>query len=81
MKTQSVFTTPALARRIGRHPGTVRNLIKSGKLKATNDGTPQMPQWSILWSDYLDYRDRHSNQSLDTATTAKEFGKPKRRHV
>ncbi len=81
-RTFKVFTIPGLAKVIGKSPDTVRLLVESKKLKATNDSQGhKRPRWSILWSDYLEYREQNSNRQSVNRQAAIRQAKPRRQHI
>ncbi len=61
--TQEILTVPQLAKRLNKSCASVHQWIRAGKIRACNESNgDQRPRWTILWADYLEFRDRHSNQ-------------------
>jgi len=79
---KTVYSVPGLAKVAGKSPDTIRKLVEAGKLKATNDSCGNLrPRWSILWADYLEYRDRHSNRQPSQSQALRLPSKPRRQHI
>ncbi len=72
------YSVRELATICGLNPATIRSLIDSGRLKATNISQGNRKRWRIRFADWLHYCELNANQSKPAAS--RSTPKPKRNH-